>query len=87
MPSAQVTVTDSAGKALALGELDLGKPGGEVKSADGEIEDAATKCTFAFEVEAVPEGEGIYGIEVARRGAVRFQRDQLNAPVELTLGG
>lgn len=70
---APVTVKDSAGKTLALGQLGTGK-------AEGKV------CRFDFTVGGVPSGEEIYGIEVGRRGVVQYTEDQMREPIVLSLG-
>jgi hypothetical protein len=72
----QVTVTDGSGAILGLGTLSTGAPG------DG------TACRFAFTPISVADRD-FYGIEVARRGVVRYSRADLAAKgwrVSLTLG-
>jgi hypothetical protein len=77
---AQVTVTDRDGAVLALGRLLAG-----VVTDDPRLEGAKT-CVFGFTVLAVPAGKGIYGVEVAHRGIVRFEEAKLAAAIGLTLG-
>jgi hypothetical protein len=75
---ADVTVTDTAGRVIALGRLDAGTP----------TQPSEYDCDFAFHVEDVPV-VAIYGIEVSHRGVQRFsQRDLENTGyfVNLTLG-
>jgi hypothetical protein len=69
----QVTVTDAAGKVIALGDLDAG-----VSSKTG--------CEFDFSVTGVPDGSDFYSVEVAHRGELRYTRADLNSPLSLTLG-
>lgn len=77
---AQVTVTDSAGKVLALGQLDAGTVKEDPTLA--ELSD----CVFSFRVSGVPLGAGIYGVEVSHRGKIQVPEADLGKPVELTLG-
>jgi len=71
---AQVTVYDAAGKAVALGEL------GESRLKDGA-------CQLGFLVREVPAGAGIYEVEVAHRGKLRYEEERLvSGEVSLTLG-
>lgn len=72
----QVTITDPAGKVLAIGKLGYGKP----TLTDGR----ATTCTLPFHT-YVAAGHGIYGIEVSHRGKVQTKEAELGK-VELTLG-
>ncbi len=75
----QVTVYDSAGKAVALGRLGIAAPAANV----GE---RTNRCYFALDVDGVPEGSAIYSVEVSHRGRVQFTRDQLRDVIDLTLG-
>jgi hypothetical protein len=77
---AQVTVTDEAGKVIALGVLN----GGTLSAEDGTIY-ALAKCSFPFSVE-VPAGATFYGIEVANRGVVRYEPEALERYLTLTIG-
>lgn len=72
---AQVVVSDSAGKTVALGQLGAGS----WKRGVG--------CIFLFTVADVPAGEKFYGLEVSHRGRVQYTAAQLAAPVELSIGG
>lgn len=74
---ASVTVTDSAGKVVALGALKPGKP--------VVISDRATNCLLRFEISNVPAGLEFYGIEVAHRGVVRFSEKDLVSSMGVTL--
>jgi hypothetical protein len=77
---AQVTVTDEAGKVVALGNL----LGGTLAAEDGTMYVLA-KCRFPFTLE-VPAGATFYGIEVANRGVVRYEPKALERYLTLTLG-
>jgi len=72
---AQATLTNQSGTVLAVSDLDEGVV------ADGD-------CSFGFLFSGVPEGQQFYSIHVgnSNRGEVTYTRDQLNVPVELTLG-
>lgn len=74
--SAQVVVRDARGKQVGLGEL-----------VDGTIQkgDYYPVCEFTFIVPDVPEGDGLYTVEVAKRGEVTFKLTD-DKPVALTLG-
>lgn len=74
---AQVTVTDAAGKTLAVGSL--GRGTAEGITSDGR----ATTCSLPFKVAGVPGGVGPYGVEVAHRGVVRFSEGELLASISL----
>lgn len=78
---AQVTVTDGAGAVIALGSLGPGKIG---KTTTAGSQTIGLDCTFPFTVE-VPERD-FYGVEVARRGVVRYARADIGAPIAMTLG-
>jgi hypothetical protein len=82
---AQVTVEDSAGKAIALGALQAGHVS-EVFDSGTAVEGMASLCVFGFRVNDVPAGEQIYSVEVSHRGKLNFTRDKLNEPISLTLG-
>lgn len=77
---AAVTVTDPAGKVLAISQLGAGAV------AEHPTIAGAKTCLFEFTVPGVPAGAGIYGIEVSHRGAVRFEEARLGGSVQLTLG-
>lgn len=82
-PGAQVTVTDAAGKALAIGTLDAGQVWGvSTNPATGFMQ--ATLCTLHFKVVDIPSGVGPYGFEVSHRGIVRFEEANLNL-IQLSL--
>lgn len=82
---AQVTVADSAGKAIALGALESGYVT-EVFGPGTAVEGMAYKCSFGFTVNDVPSSEQIYSVGVSHRGKVNFTRDKLNEPLALTIG-
>lgn len=67
-----VTVTDAAGKVVALGALD---PGVTLVGADGLGE----RCTLEFTVTGVPSGVGPYGVEVSHRGATNYAEGDLGS--------
>jgi hypothetical protein len=71
---AQVTVTDAAGKVVALGRLGPGKLHG------GGI------CQWQFVVSGVPRGQDFYGVEIAHRPRVSYTEADLSSPISLTLG-
>lgn len=77
---AQVTVTDPAGKVIALGKLGPG-----VVAVHPTLGDPGKTCMFPVTVAGVPGGLGIYGIEVAHRGKVQYPEATLASPIELTL--
>ncbi len=78
---AQVTVTDAAGKVLAVSSLDVGQAKGIAAGADGMKR--ATTCELAFRVAGVASGQGPYGVEVSHRGVLRYDEGRLSA---VTLG-
>lgn len=84
---AQVAVRDAAGKVLAIGTLEPGTVA-ELYGEDAlpALLGYASKCNFEFTVKGVPDGQQIYSVEVAHRGAVQYQRAQLDAVLALTLG-
>lgn len=75
---AQVTVSDAAGKTIALGELGPGK----VVSAG----DVVGGCQFRFTVKDVPAGQKFYGVEVSHRGVVRYTADDAHERIVLSIG-
>ena len=74
---AQVVVRDSKGEQVGLGQL---LPGALPKDVEGSY-----TCEFPFTVKGVPEGEGLFTVEVGSRGQVTFERDNADAVV-VTLG-
>ncbi|MDQ7910789.1 hypothetical protein RB614_40490 [Phytohabitans sp. ZYX-F-186] len=71
---AQITVTGANGDIVAVGELGPG-----VVSSVGV-------CRFGFGVPGVPAGLGFYGVEVARRGAVKYAERDAASPISISLG-
>jgi hypothetical protein len=69
-----VTVTDSAGKTVALGSLQDGKAAG------------IDSCAFFFTVKDVPDGIKFYGVEITHRGIVQYSSAQMKAGPVLSLG-
>jgi hypothetical protein len=61
----QVTVTDAASRVIGVGVLEEGRP------------DGAYACVFAFSIKGLPETD-FYGVEVQRRGVLRYSRTQLD---------
>ena len=76
----QVKVSDSAGKVIGLGELEPG-----VARQTNEGQQGTNVCVFDFTVSDVPEGDGIFGVEVSHRGVIQFTRADADE-VLLTLG-
>jgi hypothetical protein len=70
---ASVAVTDAAGDVVGVGQL-------------VDVKRTPEECRYAFDIPNVREGSGTYGIEVGNRGIVRYQRDELDDPVEVPLG-
>lgn len=84
---AQVTVKDAAGTVVAVGRLQAGTVADLYGEGDmPALLGYASKCTFAFNVTNVPAGQQIYSVEVSHRGELRYDRDQLDQPLALTLG-
>ena len=71
-----VVVRDAGGTKVAAGAL-----------GDGFADDDApqSRCIFSFTVRKVPEGNGPFTVQVARRPPVSFTRDQANL-VEVMVG-
>jgi len=78
---APVVVRDSAGKTVALGGLQAG-----AYVSEGEGMTNSVHCTFSFRVTDVPSGDGFYSIEVANRGKVNVGKENVAAPIHLTIG-
>lgn len=76
---AQVVVTDTASKTIAVGQLD----GGRVDRPDGTAY-PSRKCVFSFALTA-PAGHDFYGVEISHRGRVQYSADQIKNSLELTL--
>ncbi len=72
-PGVQVVVRDATGKDVGLGRL-----------GDGTRVDPGW-CEFPFTVTDIPESEGLYTIEVSKRGGISFKRTDA-AKLALTLG-
>lgn len=74
---AQVTITDAAGKTIAVGKLGRGQ---RVAGAQyfGD-------CQFPFSIKA-PGGESFYGVEVSHRGVTRYSAADAGHAITLTLG-
>ena len=76
-PGAEVVISDSTGRTLAIGQV------GSTKSSKSDD----LHCTLPFEVEQVPLGKGFYGVQVGHRNAVQFTEAQLKAgAASLTIG-
>jgi hypothetical protein len=71
---AQVTVYDSQGAKIALGELGPGQRSGDWHT-----------CTFEFSIEDVPAEGNVFGVEVSQRGQVNFNKDQSES-LSLSIG-
>jgi len=69
---ASVTVTDSSGEVVGVGSL-------------VDVDRTPEECRYSFGIPNVPEGSGTYGIEVGSRGIVQYERDKLDATVEVPI--
>lgn len=69
---ATVEITDGAGKTIALGKLGPGKTVN------------VSQCQFAFAVDA-PRSD-IYGIQVSRRGVLKYTRAEVQNGVQIGIG-
>lgn len=67
---AQVTVTDDAGKVLAVGKVDTGTAEGITDEPDGTHR--ADSCALPFRV-SVSRGHGPYGVEISHRGVLHYE--------------
>ncbi|MBM9469508.1 hypothetical protein [Nakamurella leprariae] len=63
----QITVSDSGGKVVALGELGRG------------VENDEYGCVYLFLVEDVPGGAGFYSVEISHRGSMRISEADARA--------
>lgn len=72
---AQVTVS-VAGKVIAVGQLQAGS----------DATDSGT-CSFVFNVNGVPAGRRLYGVQVSHRGTLYYSAAQLRKGLQMTLGG
>jgi hypothetical protein len=79
----QVTVTDAAGKKLAIGVLANGRAGDFTTDSDGA--QRAASCALSFAVTGVPRGVGPYGVEISHRGVQNYNEAQLDAGVTLRI--
>jgi hypothetical protein len=71
---AQVIVSDSSGKTLAIGSLQNPTAG-------------SGTCSYSFAVHNVPVGKKFYGVEVSHRGSVKeSENDMTSGSVALSLG-
>lgn len=75
-PGAQVTVTDAAGKVIAVGSVDVGTAQG-ITAPDANGLQRATTCVLPFRVTGVPHGVGPYGVEVSHRGVLHYDEAKL----------
>lgn len=70
---AEVVVSDSSGKTIAVGSV-------TDSAAHGAV------CLLTFEVAKVPSGKNFYGIEVTHRGVVKYSEKEMKAGPVLTIG-
>jgi hypothetical protein len=73
-----VTVTDSSGQVVGLGEVFLGK---YIESGY----DVSSYCAVPFEVKGVPGGSQFYGVAVAALPKDRYTRDELREPIRIVV--
>lgn len=66
----QVTITDGAGKLLAVTSLSEGKPSGS------KLEGFVEGCTFSWSAPDIPKAD-FYNIEVGRRGKLTYSYQQM----------
>lgn len=69
----QVVVRDAAGKKVGIGELEDGR------------QNATGWCELPFTVTGIPISDGVYSVEVSKRGEIAFKRADAKK-LELTLG-
>lgn len=77
----QVRVTDSHGAVVALGKV-----GSDPKmiAVTGSAMASPLACELPFTVDAVPDTDRIYTVQLAQMAGVSFTREQLSAPIELS---
>lgn len=75
---AQVVVTDAGGKVVGVGSLGpgVGQGGSTLGTSGGAV--VAAVCELRFTA-AVPGGVGPYGVEVGKRGVLRYTEDEIRA--------
>jgi hypothetical protein len=71
----EVTISDSSGKTLALGDLE-----------GSTYEATHHTCRFDIVVDGVPSGRDFYRVEVSHRGEQQYTQADLEAGIALTLG-
>lgn len=80
LPGAPVVVKDNSGKTVGLSSLGTGvylaDPGGALDSSN---------CSFPFSVTDVPADAPFYTVEVANGVPVTFTKNDVAAPIHLTL--
>jgi hypothetical protein len=67
---AQVVVSDSGGKTVAVGTLGAGVERGGAK--------IGYSCVFAFSVAGIPVGEGFYGVSIGSRKAAQYAENVIS---------
>lgn len=77
---AQVKILDATGAVIAFGNLSSGM---SVQLFD--VKTGSSHCRFTFSVLGVPAKGDIYGVEVAQRGVVQFQKSNAEK-LQLSLG-
>jgi hypothetical protein len=85
----EVTVTNAAGRKVALGELDQGQPQSDLWLTGKARKNGKGLCVFPFTVEGLPDTATVYHLEVSRRGGTDFTLRQYRddpSRLWLTLG-
>ncbi|GAA2501346.1 hypothetical protein [Terrabacter carboxydivorans] len=77
----QVRVSDSHGTLVALGNAGADPVMIVVPAAVGA---SPLACQLSFKVDAVPDADHIFSIQLSQLASVSFTREQLSQPVELT---
>lgn len=77
----QLVLANDAGDTLALAELSEGT---FVEDSERGVYNAP--CSFGFEFVDVPDDEDFYTIEAGTRGSMKYERSDLDEPIELALG-
>lgn len=75
-----VTVTDASGTVVAVGAIES-----SAARYDFKVGTQPLGCDLHFRLTGVPAGKKFYGVEVGRRGVVRYDEAALARSIKLTL--
>lgn len=82
---AQIVVENETGTTIAVGQLEPGTLPDPIPT-DPWTSRRVPDCTFQFSVKDVPEGANFYTLKIGSRESPTFTREQLDAPLELSIG-